>query len=97
VTSPLLYVFAVGAGMLAILFLSTAVLTYRHARTRSRRADDLRGYVAASRASRSAHAVRARAMHVTIGDLIRDELLFDAAAEGVASRGSASAGPDPAA
>ena len=91
-SSPLVYVFAAAAGVVWLLFVSSAVLTYRHARTRSKRAGDLLDYLAArgpsSRTAASeevaeAHKQRARVVHVTIGDLIRDEKLAVAAAAGV--------------
>jgi hypothetical protein len=84
VISPLVYIFAVAAGVVALLFVASALLTYRHARTRSKRAKDLRDYLAAgSEASgKDAHRRRAKVVHVTIGDLIRDEELAVAAAEG---------------
>jgi hypothetical protein len=94
VISPLVYIFAVAAGLVALLFAASALLTYRHARTRSERADDLRDYMVASgsltrtMASEEvaeAHKQRARVVHVTIGDLIRDERLAVAAAEGASA------------
>jgi hypothetical protein len=98
VISPLVYIFAAAAGVLALLFVASALLTYRHARTRSKRASDLHDYLAAGgRLSRKvsskdvaeAHKRRAKVVHVTIGDLIRDEELTVAAAEGASAAAEA--------
>jgi hypothetical protein len=94
VISPLVYVFAAAAGLVVLLFVASALLTYRHALTRSSRAGDLRDYVAAvppvSREAggedlAGAYRRRARVMRLTIGDLIRDETLAVAAAEGASA------------
>jgi hypothetical protein len=96
VISPLVYIFAGAAGVLTLFFVASAVLTYRHASTRSERAQDLHDYLAAgvplSRRVTTeevvrTHKERARVMHITIGDLIRDEQLAVAAAEGVRAAG----------
>lgn len=100
--SPLVYLFA-GAGFaVALVFGASALLTYRHARTRSKRASDLGDYIAGRLPRQPArreeagttlvepipdpvarrHEQRTRVMHVTIGDLIRDEKLAAAATEG---------------
>jgi hypothetical protein len=102
--SPLVYIFAVGAGVLAALALITAVLTYQHARTRSKRARDLYDYLASARFSgrlqtESAQYLaehqavpdnreqrrikqRTKVMHLTVGDLVRDEELANMATAG---------------
>ena len=96
--SPLVYIFAAAAGVVALLFVASALLTYRHASTRSKRASDLRDYLAAggpvsrevgSKDVADAHKRRARVVHVTIGDLIRDERLAVAAAEGASAAAEA--------
>jgi hypothetical protein len=79
--SPLVYIFAAAAGVLALVFVASALLTYRHASTRSERARDLHDYLAGGGVA-TAHKQRARVMQVTIGDLIRDNKLAVAAAEG---------------
>jgi hypothetical protein len=88
--SPLVYVFAGAAILLMIVFVVSAVLIYRHAIARSGRAPELRNYLDSTRQSRGvpshakiadAHQQRARVMHLTIGDLIRDENLAVAVAE----------------
>jgi hypothetical protein len=98
VISPLVYIFAAAAGVVALLFIASALLTYRHASTRSKRASDLRDYLAAggpasrevgSKDVADAHKRRARVVHVTIGDLIRDESLAVAAAEGASAAAEA--------
>jgi hypothetical protein len=97
VISPLVYVFAAAAGVVALLFAASALLTYRHASTRSKRANDLRDYLAAGgplsrevgKDVADAHKRRARIVHVTIGDLIRDEKLAVAAAEGASAAAEA--------
>jgi hypothetical protein len=111
VISPLVYIFAAAAVVVALLFVASALLTYRHARTRSKRASDLRDYLAAggppsleakvsSKDVADAHKRRARVVHVTIGDLIRDEKLAVAAAEGASAaaprhgQGEGEWGPD---
>ena len=80
--SPLVYIFAAAAGVVALLFVASALLTYRHASTRSKRASDLRDYLAVggppsrevgSKDIADTHKRRARVVHVTIGDLIRDK------------------------
>jgi hypothetical protein len=84
VISPLVYIFAGAAGVLALVFVASALLTYRYASTRSERARDLHDYLAGGGVAK-AHKQRARVMQVTIGDLIRDDKLAVAAAEGASA------------
>jgi hypothetical protein len=105
--SPLVYVFAAAGAAVVLLFGGSALLTLRHAQTRTRRAGDLRDYIAgglpppqeerhepgknealddpvARRGDPVAERFeqRAKVMHVTIGDLIRDTKLAAAATKG---------------
>lgn len=90
-TSPLVYVFAVAACLLALWFLIAALLALSHARERTRRADELAQYIASSgsRAVRTpgdgggAVARRARVLQITIGDLVRDDAVANATALGI--------------
>ena len=82
--SPLVYIFAGAAGVLALFFVASALLTYRHASTRSERARDLQDYLAGGGAAK-ARKQRARVMQVTIGDLIRDDKLAEAVEEGTSA------------
>jgi uncharacterized protein YegP (UPF0339 family) len=95
VTSPLVYLFAAAACVLAAFFGLAAVLAFRHARGRSKCAKDLRTYldVSGSRMTsaniqgiEAAQRQRASVMHITIGDLVRDEGLVAAAAVGISQR-----------
>ena len=90
-TSPLVYVFAVAACLLALWFLIAALLALSHARERPRRADELAEYIAAIRSGAvrtrvdggDAVARRARVLQITIGDLVRDDAIADATARGI--------------
>jgi hypothetical protein len=108
VITPLVYLFAGAAGLLLLLFAASALLIYRHARTRRRRGRDLYEYLASPppepvgrnfeslRVVADAHKKRAKVMHLTIGDLLRDENLAAVATEGVlASSTPPVAGEDP--
>jgi hypothetical protein len=90
VTSPLVYLFAVAAVLLALSFALAVFLSYLHAQTRRRRADDLARYLASARALQTAAATgdddRASVMHISIGDLLRDPAVASAAARGLAGR-----------
>jgi len=91
VTSPLVYLFAAAAVLLALWFALAAFLSYVHAQTRRRRANDLMRYLASARALRADAAVtgdedRLSVMHISIGDLVRDPTVASAAARGLAGR-----------
>ena len=60
-------------------------LAARHATTRAARSDDLRRYLAAA-PSEAPHDLRLSVMHITIGDLIREEAVARATTEGLAER-----------
>jgi ABC-type bacteriocin/lantibiotic exporter with double-glycine peptidase domain len=94
-THPLVWIFAIAGGLLALWFLFAAWLAYRHARDRARDATDLTSYIVHSgermRSMRAenvkqAQEQRANVMQLTIGDLVRDESLVLAAAAGIAER-----------
>ena len=89
--NPLVYFFAGVACMLAAWFVLGGLLALRHARTRGERADDLRSFIGTSGSRlRSAQVSTAglskKAAHVTIGDLVRDQRLLQAAGDGMAAR-----------
>jgi len=89
--SPLVYFFAGVACVLAAWFVVGGLLALRHARTRGDRADDLRTFIGTSgsrlrSAQVSVTGVAQRAAHVTIGDLVRDQRLLQAAGDGMAAR-----------
>src|SRR5437588_2406088 len=94
-TSPIVYILAVIGGLLALWFLFAAWLAYRHGKTRTTRGPDLTAYAEVSgERMRGIHVsqvaktqeLRASAMQVTIGDLVRDEALVEFAADGIATR-----------
>lgn len=96
-TSPLVYLFAAAAVVLALWFALAAFLSYVHATTRQARAAELEDYLAVRRGSqlteaRSTGETRARVMHISIGDLVRDAAVADAAARGLAGRDQAPGG-----
>lgn len=80
-TSALLWLFA-GAAVLVLLgFGLAAFLSYRHARTRRARAELLRAYLAGVDApGRTRAELRESVMHISIGDLVRDSVVAEAAA-----------------
>ena len=89
-TSALVYIFAGGARV-ALWFVVALCLSYVHAKTRRTRAEELTDYIAHGRARlrgvrddrMNAARGRRRVMHLTIGDLIRDEWLATAVLEGI--------------
>lgn len=95
-TTPLVYIFAVAAGLLVLWLLLAAVLAYRHATTRGSRAGDLANYIEVSgggmldprteRLDVEGLHQRGRVMNITIGDLVRDVGLMTATADGLARR-----------
>ena len=90
-TSPLIYIFAGVACALALWFLLAVGLSYLHTRTRTRRAAELTDYIAYRRIPLPGAPVRpattrhqrARVMHTSIGDLIRDASVAAAVVEGI--------------
>jgi hypothetical protein len=82
--SPLVYIFAGAAAVLALVFVASALLIYRHARTRSKRASELNAYLrdGGETARPISPGLRSRVMQVTIGDLVRDDRLAFAAVDG---------------
>jgi hypothetical protein len=91
VTNPLVYLFAAAAVVIALWFALAAFLSYVHASTRRARADELGDYLAVPRGPAAAEArstgeARTRVMHISIGDLVRDPAVADAAARGLAGR-----------
>lgn len=90
-TNPLVYLFAAAAVAIALWFALAAFLSYVHATTRRALAAELGAYLAVRRGPPVAEArptgeARARVMHISIGDLVRDPALADAAARGLAGR-----------
>jgi hypothetical protein len=100
-TSPLVYVYAVAAGVLVVFFIAAGVLIYGHAMRRAERADALLTYIARTMPPASPHddqrhpepddlvryrsSLRAAVMHLTVGDVIRDDAVARAVWVGVAA------------
>ncbi len=89
--TPLVYVFAGAAVVLGAGFVAAAGLSFLHARNRGRRAQALREYVALPavadrKETAERHRLRRTVMQITMGDLIRDDELVAAVADGLAER-----------
>lgn len=80
--TPLVYVFAGAAVALAAGFVIAALLSLGHARTRSRRADELRLYLLGPPTAANP-VLRRSLMQITIGDVIRDDDLEQALTAGL--------------
>ena len=90
--NALLWIFAIGAVLVGLIFLFAGVLAFLHSGIREERRAQLTSYITQSGSqiyhsnALEAQENRRAAMHITTGDLIRDEALVAAAIAGVQER-----------